>query len=100
MRTNSVIPSEATHCSLDLFEKPPLLVTFVQSFEQNFIWRSSVEYFKQIERIYATQLVMLMPVIFHILLIASFIRFSPTILFLQMVSKFQQLMDTMHTKVS
>ena len=34
MRTNIVIPSEATHSSLDLFEKPPLLVTFDQSFEQ------------------------------------------------------------------
>ena len=29
MRTNIVIPSEATHSSLDLFEKPPLLVTLV-----------------------------------------------------------------------
>ena len=34
MRTNIVIPSEATHSSLDLFEKPVLLVTFDQSFEQ------------------------------------------------------------------
>ena len=34
MRTNIVIPSEATHSSLDLFEKPPLLVTFDQSLEQ------------------------------------------------------------------
>ena len=34
MRTNIVIPSEATHSSLDLFEKPTLLVTFDQSFEQ------------------------------------------------------------------
>ena len=34
MRTNIVIPSEATHSSLDLFEKPPLLVTFDHSFEQ------------------------------------------------------------------
>ena len=34
MRTNIVIPSEATHSSLDLFEKPPLLETFDQSFEQ------------------------------------------------------------------
>ena len=34
MRTNIVIPSEATHSSLDLFEKSPLLVTFDQSFEQ------------------------------------------------------------------
>ena len=34
MRTNIVIPSAATHSSLDLFEKPPLLVTFDQSFEQ------------------------------------------------------------------
>ena len=34
MRTNIVIPSEATHSSLDLFEKPPLLVTLDQSFEQ------------------------------------------------------------------
>ena len=34
MRTNIVIPSEATHSSSDLFEKPPLLVTFDQSFEQ------------------------------------------------------------------
>ena len=28
------MPSEATHSSLDLFKKPPLLVTFDQSFEQ------------------------------------------------------------------
>ena len=28
------MPTEATHSSLDLFEKPPLLVTFDQSFEQ------------------------------------------------------------------
>ena len=34
MRTNFVIPTEATHSSLDLFEKPPLLVTFDQSFKQ------------------------------------------------------------------
>ena len=34
MQTNIVIPSEATHSSLDLFEKPPLLVTYDQSFEQ------------------------------------------------------------------
>ena len=34
MRTNNVIPSEATHSSLDFFKKPPLLVTFDQSFEQ------------------------------------------------------------------
>ena len=34
MRTNIVIPSKATHSFLDLFEKPPLLVTFDQSFEQ------------------------------------------------------------------
>ena len=34
MRTNIVIPTEATHSSLDLFEKPPLLVPFDQSFEQ------------------------------------------------------------------
>ena len=34
MRTNIVIPSEATHSSLHLFEKPPLLVNFDQSFEQ------------------------------------------------------------------
>ena len=34
MRTNTVIPSEATHSFLDLFEKPPLLVIFDQSFEQ------------------------------------------------------------------
>ena len=34
MRANIVIPSEATHSSLDLFEKPPLLVTFDQAFEQ------------------------------------------------------------------
>ena len=88
MRTNIVIPSEATHSSSDLFEKPLLLVTFDQSFEQKtgplyspsvsslefevvsdrniFIdlqkitWRSSVEYFKHIERICATQTVMLM----------------------------------------
>ena len=33
MRTNIVIPSEATHSSLDLFEKPPLIVNFDQSFE-------------------------------------------------------------------
>ena len=57
------------------------------------IWTSSVEYFKQMEQTCATQLAMLMSVIFHSLLIISFIRFSPTVLFLQMVSKFQQLMD-------
>ena len=34
MQTNIVIPSEATHSCLDLFEKPRLLVTFDQSFEQ------------------------------------------------------------------
>ena len=34
MRINIVIPSKATHSSLDLFEKPPLLFTFDQSFEQ------------------------------------------------------------------
>ena len=31
MRNNIVIPSAATHSSLDLFERPPLLVTFDQS---------------------------------------------------------------------
>ena len=34
MRTNIVTPSQATHSSLDEVEKPPLLVTFDQSFEQ------------------------------------------------------------------
>ena len=34
IRTNIVIQCEATHSSLDLFEKPTLLVTFDQSFEQ------------------------------------------------------------------
>ena len=34
MRTNIVIPSEAAHSSIDLFAKPPLLVTFDQPFEQ------------------------------------------------------------------
>ena len=34
MRSNLMLPAEATHSSLDLFEKPPLLVTFDQSFEQ------------------------------------------------------------------
>ena len=34
MRTYIVIPSEATHSSFDLFEKPLLLLTFDQSFEQ------------------------------------------------------------------
>ena len=34
MRTKILKSSEATHSSLDLFEKPPLLVTFDQSFEQ------------------------------------------------------------------
>ena len=34
MRINILIPSEATHISLDLIEKPPLLVTFDRSFEQ------------------------------------------------------------------
>ena len=36
MRTNIVVPSEATHSSLGLFEKPwiYLLVTFDQSLEQ------------------------------------------------------------------
>ena len=33
-RANIVIPSEATQSSLNLFEKPPLLVTFDQAFEQ------------------------------------------------------------------
>ena len=33
-RANNVILSEATHSSLDLFEKPPLLVTFDQAFQQ------------------------------------------------------------------
>ena len=28
--------TEATHSSLDLFEKPPLLVTFENAFTQNF----------------------------------------------------------------
>ena len=32
MRANIVIPFEATHSSLHLFEKPPLLVTFDQAF--------------------------------------------------------------------
>ena len=34
MRTNIVRPSEATHSSLNLFEKAPLLVPFDQSIEQ------------------------------------------------------------------
>ena len=34
MRANIVIPSEATHSSLDLFAKPHLPVTFDQAFEQ------------------------------------------------------------------
>ena len=34
MRNNIVTPSEAIHSSLDLFEKPSLLVIFDQSFEQ------------------------------------------------------------------
>ena len=34
MRTNIVIPFEAAHSSTDLFEKPALLVTFEQSFDQ------------------------------------------------------------------
>ena len=34
MRAKIVIPSEATHIALDFFEKPPLLVTFDQAFEQ------------------------------------------------------------------
>ena len=34
MQNNIVMPSEAAHSSLDLFEKPPLLVTFDQPFEQ------------------------------------------------------------------
>ena len=34
MRTNIGIPTEAPRSSLDLFEKPPLLITFDQSFEQ------------------------------------------------------------------
>ena len=34
MRTNILIPSEANHSCLDSFGKPPLLVTFDQSFEQ------------------------------------------------------------------
>ena len=31
---SNLIPSEATHSSLDLFEKPPLLVTFENAFTQ------------------------------------------------------------------
>ena len=31
---SNLIPSEATHSSLDLFEKPPLLVTFLNAFTQ------------------------------------------------------------------
>ena len=30
----NLLPLEATHSSLDLFEKPPLLVTFDSAFEQ------------------------------------------------------------------
>ena len=94
MRTNIVIPSEATHSSLHLFEKPLLLVTFDELFEQKndrfirlqyhhwnlkllviatiflickkYIWKSSVEYFKPMELICAKHRVTLMPVIFHI----------------------------------
>ena len=31
---SNLIPSEATHSTLDLFEKPPLLVTFANAFTQ------------------------------------------------------------------
>ena len=34
MRTNIFIYKEATHSSPDLMEKPPLLVTFYQLFQQ------------------------------------------------------------------
>ena len=34
MSTNIVIPTEATHILLDLFETPPLLVAFDQSFKK------------------------------------------------------------------
>ena len=34
MRAKIVIPSQAAHSSMDLFEKHPLLVTFDQAFEQ------------------------------------------------------------------
>ena len=34
MRANILIPSVATHSSMDLLEKPPLLVTFDQVFAQ------------------------------------------------------------------
>ena len=34
MLNNFALPTEATHSSLDIFEKPPLLVTFDHSFEQ------------------------------------------------------------------
>ena len=31
---NTILPVEATHSSLDIFEKPPLLITFDSSFDQ------------------------------------------------------------------
>ena len=31
---SNLLPTEATHSSLDLFEKPPLLVTFENAFTQ------------------------------------------------------------------
>ena len=34
MLNNFALPTEATHSSLDIFEKPPLLVTFDHFFEQ------------------------------------------------------------------
>ena len=114
MRTNIVIPSEATHSSLDLFEKPPLVVTFDQSFEQKTgpLYSpsgSSLEFevvgdrnnFIDLQKIYLEiKCRILQTDGTDLRFTAGDANFSPTVLFLQMVSKFQQLMDTMHTKVS
>ena len=127
-RWNIVIPSEATHSSLDLFENTPLLLTFDQSFEQKTGQHyspagSSLEFavvgdrnsFIDLHKIYVEIKCRILQTngtdLRHTLgdadasglqyfLIISFIRFLPTVLFLLMVCKFQQLMDTMHTKVS
>ena len=113
MRTNIVIPSsEATHSSLDLFEKPPLLVTFDQSFEQktgplyspsgsslefevvgdrnNFIdlQKTYLEVKCRIQNADGTDLrytpAMQPQPMLHILSTMFFIHCSPTVLFLQM----------------
>ena len=120
-----VIPSDATQSSLELFEKPHLLVTFDESFEQKtgplFLPSgSSLEVvgdsnnFIDLQKIYL-EIKCRIPQTDgtdlrctpgdandsdHPYLANNILHsFSPTVLFLQMVSKFQQLMDTLHTKV-